>query len=202
MKNYVCSFFLLLFLSAILLSGCTGCQSQELTNEQIQAQARLDPAKLLENDIFSVSPQELEKMEGVTEKNSIFSTDVTLYGHPVQVIYFFNCIRKFVCGITYFLQIPDQDAPDIIENIRTDFKIRFGGNYEETRSIDDTGLEVRDHFRQEGNMIPISELWQSLSDRENKIIRYQLIWKQSEYEPMFWVMSSKRGIDIQIAFNK
>lgn len=51
-------------------------------------------------------------------------------------------------------------------------------------------------------MIPISELWQSLSDRENKIIRYQLIWKQSEYEPMFWVMSSKRGIDIQIAFNK
>ena len=107
MKKHVCSFFLFLFLSAILLSGCTGCQSQELTNEQIQAQARLDPARLLENDIFSVSPQELEKMEGVTEKNSIFSTDVTLYGHPGQVIYFLMVLGNMFAAllISYRFQI-------------------------------------------------------------------------------------------------
>ena len=130
------------------------------------------------------------------------STDVTLYGLPGKVIYFFNGSRKYVCSITYFIQVPDQDAPDIIEDIRTDLEIRFGENYEESRVIRDTGVEVLDDFRQEGNMTPISELWKSLSDRENKTIQYQLTWKQREYNPSFWVMSSKRGIDIQISFSQ
>ena len=205
MKNHVHSLFLLLFISTILLGGCVGSQIQELTNEQIQAQARLDPANLLESNIFSISQQELEKMDGVTKENSILSTDVTLYGLPGKVIYFLDGSSKpsgNVYSITYFIQILDQDASDIIENIRTDLKIRFGDNYEESRVIRDTGVEVLDDFRQEGNMTPISELWKSLSDRENKIIQYQLTWKQREYNPSFWVMSSKRGIDIQISFSQ
>ena len=204
MKKSRCFLFSIIFVCAILINGCGNEQQATVLNEQQkQAQIRLDPASLLENNIFEVSQQELEKMENVTQKNSVFSTEVTLYSLPGKVIYFFkgqNAPSRKVSGVTYFLKVPDPEAQNIIESIRDDLKIRFGDDYEETGSIQDTQNHILDDFSNKGKTTPISELWGYLSDHDGKIIQYQLSWKRQTYRPQLWIMSSKSGIDIQISF--